>query len=137
MRIKRYVTLAIVIIAIGTIFPPSADARGRHHGGWHGHHHGHGHYSGSSVSFGVGLGLGFLFSPYTYGYPYYAPAPVYVVPSPQPQTRVITRQTSHTVSQEKSAYCREYTKNILVDGKEQKAYGTACLQDDGSWRIMN
>ena len=146
MRIRRYVNLAIVIFVIGTIFLPSTYAGGRYHGSRHGHHHGYGYYSGSSIN----IGLGFLFSPFAYGYPYsypygypygyypyYAPAPVYVVPAERPPARVVTRQTTHTVTREKSAYCREYTKKILVDGKEEQAYGTACLQDDGSWRIMN
>lgn len=31
-------------------------------------------------------------------------------------------------------YCREFTKNIKVNGKLQEAYGTACLQPDGSWK---
>jgi surface antigen len=33
--------------------------------------------------------------------------------------------------------CREYSQNITVGGKAQKAYGTACKQPDGSWRIQN
>lgn len=28
---------------------------------------------------------------------------------------------------------REYTTTILVGGREEEAYGTACLQSDGSW----
>jgi surface antigen len=32
-------------------------------------------------------------------------------------------------------YCREYQQTVVVDGKEQKAYGTACRQPDGSWKI--
>jgi len=34
-------------------------------------------------------------------------------------------------------YCREFQQTILIDGKTEKAYGTACLQSDGSWRIVN
>jgi len=33
-------------------------------------------------------------------------------------------------------YCREYTQNISVGGKAEKAYGTACRQPDGSWEIQ-
>lgn len=32
-------------------------------------------------------------------------------------------------------YCREYTQTVVVAGKEQQAYGTACRQDDGTWEI--
>lgn len=33
--------------------------------------------------------------------------------------------------------CREYTTSVVIDGKTQKAYGTACRQPDGTWRIVN
>lgn len=34
-------------------------------------------------------------------------------------------------------YCREYQQKVVVDGKEQNAYGTACRQPDGSWKIVS
>lgn len=34
-------------------------------------------------------------------------------------------------------YCREYQQTITIGGKEEKSYGTACRQPDGSWRIVN
>ena len=34
-------------------------------------------------------------------------------------------------------YCREYQQTITVDGKTETAYGTACRQPDGSWKIVN
>lgn len=33
-------------------------------------------------------------------------------------------------------YCREYQQNIVVGGKTQNAYGRACRQPDGSWKII-
>jgi surface antigen len=33
-------------------------------------------------------------------------------------------------------YCREYTEEIVIDGKRQTAYGTACRMPDGTWRIQ-
>ena len=33
-------------------------------------------------------------------------------------------------------YCREYTTRAVVGGRSQEAYGTACRQPDGSWRIV-
>ncbi|MBN8827634.1 MAG: glycine zipper 2TM domain-containing protein [Sphingobacteriia bacterium] len=33
-------------------------------------------------------------------------------------------------------YCREYNQKIVIGGKEQSAYGTACRQEDGSWEIQ-
>ncbi len=34
-------------------------------------------------------------------------------------------------------YCREYQQEIVVDGRRQSAYGTACQQPDGSWEIVD
>lgn len=34
-------------------------------------------------------------------------------------------------------YCREYQQTIIVGGSEEKAFGTACQQPDGSWEITS
>ena len=34
-------------------------------------------------------------------------------------------------------YCREYQQTITVGGKTQEAYGTACRQPDGTWKVQN
>lgn len=34
-------------------------------------------------------------------------------------------------------YCREYSQTITVDGKSQKALGTACKNPDGTWQVIN
>jgi surface antigen len=34
-------------------------------------------------------------------------------------------------------YCREYQEKVVIDGKTSSAYGTACRQADGSWKIVN
>ncbi len=34
-------------------------------------------------------------------------------------------------------YCREYTRTVYIGNRSQEAYGTACLQPDGSWMIVN
>jgi len=33
--------------------------------------------------------------------------------------------------------CREFQQTIIVGGKEESAYGTACRMPDGSWEIQN
>ena len=33
--------------------------------------------------------------------------------------------------------CREYQQTVTVGGKTERAYGTACKQADGSWKIIN
>jgi len=32
-------------------------------------------------------------------------------------------------------FCRTYMKQVIVDGQEKPAYGTTCLQPDGSWMV--
>ena len=32
--------------------------------------------------------------------------------------------------------CREFTVNAMVGGKTEQVYGTACRQQDGSWKII-
>lgn len=34
-------------------------------------------------------------------------------------------------------YCREYSQTITVGGEKHQAYGTACRQPDGSWKIQS
>lgn len=34
-------------------------------------------------------------------------------------------------------YCREYTQEVVVAGERQQAYGTACREMDGTWKIVN
>jgi len=33
-------------------------------------------------------------------------------------------------------YCREYQQTVTVGGESQQAYGTACRQPDGSWKVV-
>lgn len=33
--------------------------------------------------------------------------------------------------------CREYQQTVTIGGQTTRAYGTACQQPDGSWKIMN
>lgn len=56
----------------------------------------------------------------------------YYAPAAAPQEVYPTTQYSYgdgTCLQE-----REYTNKVIVGGKTVDAYGTACLQPDGSWR---
>ena len=34
-------------------------------------------------------------------------------------------------------YCREFQQVVVIGGKEENAYGIACRQPDGSWKIVN
>ncbi len=33
-------------------------------------------------------------------------------------------------------YCREYNQTVNIGGKQEKAYGKACRQPDGTWQIV-
>lgn len=33
-------------------------------------------------------------------------------------------------------YCREYEQTLTVSGQQQRAFGTACRQPDGTWRVV-
>ena len=33
--------------------------------------------------------------------------------------------------------CREFSQAVTIDGQSETAYGTACRQQDGAWRIVN
>ncbi len=34
-------------------------------------------------------------------------------------------------------YCREYQTAVTIEGRQERGYGTACRQPDGSWKIVN
>lgn len=34
-------------------------------------------------------------------------------------------------------YCREYQQTVVIGGKSENAYGKACRQPDGDWKIVN
>lgn len=43
---------------------------------------------------------------------------------------------THTYEPEPGRYCREFQQQVVIGGKIQDAYGTACRQPDGSWEIV-
>jgi len=107
------------------------------HDGWRGYGRHRGR-TGRTVAIGIlGLGLGYMLSeasrprysqPRTvvYRQPVYRhPAPVYR----RPAYRQPVRPAATQCLQE-----REYQTRVIVGGEEVDAYGTACLQPDGSWR---
>ncbi|MFQ5953677.1 MAG: hypothetical protein ACE5JZ_01265 [Kiloniellales bacterium] len=55
----------------------------------------------------------------------YGAAPAYTPPAP-------AQPPAYSAN-----YCRDFSQKIIIDGVEQNAYGKACLQPDGSWRIVN
>jgi len=60
---------------------------------------------------------------------YYYPAPpVYYVPAP---TRYYVRRAYART------YCREFQGNAIIDDTGGPFFGTACLEPDGRWHIVN
>ena len=44
---------------------------------------------------------------------------------------------TRTVQLANGQYCREYRQTITVGGEQHQAYGTACRQADGTWKIQS
>lgn len=34
-------------------------------------------------------------------------------------------------------YCREFYREVVIGGRVEQAYGTACMQPDGSWELVS
>ncbi len=43
---------------------------------------------------------------------------------------------TNTYQNQNGDYCREFNQKITVGGKTQSAYGVACRQPDGTWRVV-
>jgi hypothetical protein len=117
-RLLAGMALAVVVAATLIPFPAAARVRG-------------------FVGFGFNLGVPVFPPPPPV---VYAPPPVYYVPppplvySPPP---VYAPAAATAPSSSNGQYCREYQSSTVIDGKPQALYGTACLQPDGTWRIIN
>lgn len=103
------------------------------HDGWgHGrYYHRYGHYP----RYGR-----YHYGHYRYGHwrPYVYAAPIVVVPYPR---RVYPAPVYHAPVAPAPAgvapsYCREFRTTININGTLQPAWGTACLQPDGTWRFV-
>lgn len=42
-----------------------------------------------------------------------------------------------TYQTDSGSYCREYTTDVVIGGKTERAYGKACRQPDGSWQVVS
>lgn len=81
--------------------------------------------------------------PYDYYPPrvVYAPPPVYYAPPPPvvyqaPPAYYGPPQTLPGGPLVSQTHCREYQSTSVVNGQTVASYGTACLQPDGSWRMV-
>lgn len=72
----------------------------------------------------------------------YAPPPQNIYAPPPPdygygQAPVQATPYSDVYQTQAGQYCREYQSRVNVGGRMQYGYGTACMQPDGSWRVVN
>ena len=108
-------------------------------GGYYGHgHHGYGYPYYGYRRYGYRpygyRRYGYRSFPYRqYGYPTYE----YDGPAHSPPAAAATPVQRVPAPSQPEPYCREYTREIVIDGETQTAYGTACMQADGSWRLIN
>ncbi|MDX1423908.1 MAG: RT0821/Lpp0805 family surface protein [Kiloniellales bacterium] len=43
---------------------------------------------------------------------------------------------AETYQRSDGRYCREYITEVIIGGRREQAYGTACRQPDGSWKVV-
>ncbi len=73
--------------------------------------------------------------------PAYAPAPVYA-PQPTYAAQPVYAAPSYAPGYAPQSftppqqYCREFSSMITIDGVAQPAFGRACRQPNGTWRIV-
>lgn len=48
-----------------------------------------------------------------------------------------TVMPTRTYRADNGRYCREFQQTVTIDGRRQRAYGTACRQPDGTWEIVS
>ncbi len=118
-----------------------------------------GHGAGRLAATGAGVFIGGAIgneigyqSDHSYGYyarsyypAYYYPSTVYYAPPPTvyyvssryaPNYVAPPDPPPVAVNQTYGSYCREYSQQVRIGGQVQESYGTACLQPDGSWKIV-
>jgi len=47
-----------------------------------------------------------------------------------------TIEPVRTYTNDAGNLCREYTHSVYINGRPETARGTACRQDDGTWRLV-
>ncbi len=80
-----------------------------------------------------GISAPSMFSDPSTPYPTYSPN--YVAP-PAPAPAPPSEPPPTYVDPQAGTYCRPYSQEIRIDGEIKESFGTACLQADGTWRIV-
>ena len=137
-----FLAFSALVVALPTVWSKPAAADSFYFGVQSGHrHHGHRHNHGYRHHYGPRYHYGYHDAPPVYYAPprvVYVPAPppsVVYVPAPEPALAAVP--TSPVYRAANGQHCREYQSTLSVGGMPQPSYGTACLQPDGSWRVVN
>jgi hypothetical protein len=121
------VAAAVAVFALAAVGEP-AYAGGRHRDGG-----GFFSFEYSSPAYGY-------YEPYPYA-PAYAYPPVYEPPygsyDDGPMYYEDDSYESSPYRSNDGSYCREFQTTVVIDGRPENAFGTACLQPDGSWAVVN
>ena len=102
----------------------------------------HRHHDGGFVSFGFNFpAYGYDdYDPYPYA-PAYAYPPAYEPYGPYDDEPMYYDDRSYQYSSpyesDEGSYCREFQTTVVIDGRPERAFGTACMQPDGSWAVVN
>jgi surface antigen len=56
--------------------------------------------------------------------------------NPNNGNRVVVTPTREGYNEGSGQYCREFQQSIMVGGRSEEAFGQACRQPDGSWKIV-
>jgi hypothetical protein len=146
---------ALVLGLVASLVASPALAGGRHKGRGHRghrgdhayaprtdrhHHHGHGDADDVALALGltaVGLTAFALWAaaqppaPPVYGTPLDAP-----YPEPSDWSELDPGVTVLSEGYlDSGEFCREFQREIEIDGRIERGWGIACLMEDGSWRI--
>lgn len=105
--------------------------------GYYGPGYPYGPYGGG---YGGSIGLGYSGGGYHDAYSLFFSLPLYFGPRYAPAPAPILVPAQPGAPRQPPAGClqtREYQTEIVIDGEPVPAYGTACLQADGSWKIIS
>ena len=147
---KTTLIVSFLVTVPGIVsLPAQADGHGGHghHGGWHGYGPSYSLGFGFAPGYGYGPGYGFGWG-LGYGYSSHGSsiglsfsAPLYFGPRYYPQPApVMVAPRAYVAAQPATSTCRqvrEYQTEIDIGGQMRPAYGNACLQADGSWKIIS
>ena len=92
-------------------------------------------FAHGGARFGITLGLPLYFGPPPVVYT--PPAVVYLPPSVGYTSEpIVAEPASPIASDQYGRYCREYRSEAVVGTVRQPIHGTACLEPDGTWRVV-